>query len=65
LPLSEIKQKIQGLKAPQEESSEANYTQRLSQIGLRLKRSAVWEDPKKRTKLEKLLSQLDELVEVE
>lgn len=65
LPLSEIKQKIQGLKAPQEESSEANYTQRLSQIGLRLKRSVIWEDPKKRTKLEKLLSQLDELVEVE
>ena len=65
LTLSEIKQRIQDLKAPQEESSEANYAQRLSQIGLRLKRSVIWENPKKRTKLEKLLSQLDELVEVE
>ena len=65
LPLSEIKQKIQDLKAPQEEASEANYMQQLSQIGLRLKSSVIWEDPKKRTKLEKLLSQLDELIGVE
>lgn len=65
LPLSEIKQKIQNLKAPPEESSETNYTQWYSQIGARLKRSAVWDDPKKRTKLEKLLSELDKLVGVE
>jgi len=65
LPLSEIKQKIQELKAPLEESFKANYTQWYSQIGVRLKQSAVWDDPKKRTKLEKLLSELDKLVGVE
>jgi ParB family chromosome partitioning protein len=62
LSLSEIKQKIQELTKTQEETTEISYTQRYAQIGQRLKRSAIWEDPKKRAKLEKLLSQLDELI---
>lgn len=62
LTLSEIKQKIQEFTATQTETSEVSYAQRYARIGQRLKRSAIWEDPKKRTKLEKLLAQLDELV---
>lgn len=62
LSLSQIKQKIQGLAKNQGETAEISDTQRYAQIGQRLKKSAIWEDPKKRAKLEKLLSQLDELI---
>lgn len=62
LSLSEIKQKIQELTKIQGETAETSYTQRYAQIGQRLKKSAIWEDSKKRAKLEKLLSQLDELI---
>ncbi len=65
LTLSEIKQKIQELLVTQKEPSAVDYAQRYVQIGQRLKKSAIWEDPKKRTKLEKLLSQLDELIGAE
>lgn len=62
LSLSQIKQKIQELAKTQEGTAEISYTQRYAQIGQRLKKSAIWEDPKKRAKLEKLLSQLDDLI---
>jgi len=65
LTLSEIKQKILEASPSQEETPAVSYTQRYTQIGQRLKKSAIWEDPKKRTKLEKLLSQLDDLIGVE
>jgi ParB family transcriptional regulator, chromosome partitioning protein len=65
LTLSEIKQRIQEVTAAQKETSEVSYPQRYAQIGQRLKKSAIWEDPKKRTKLERLLAQLDELVGTE
>ncbi|MCY7275794.1 MAG: ParB/RepB/Spo0J family partition protein [Phormidesmis sp. CAN_BIN44] len=65
LTLSEIKQKVQEFSVAQEETSEVSYTQRYAQIGQRLKKSAIWEDSKKRTKLEKLLSQLDELIGID
>ncbi len=65
LSLSEIKQKIAAISPPQEETPEVSYAQRYAQIGQRLKKSAIWEDPKKRTKLEKLLSQLDDLIGTE
>ena len=61
LTLSEIKQKIQSSAMTPKEPSEINYVQQYAQIGQRLKKSKIWEDPKKRTKLEKLLSELDEL----
>ncbi len=64
LTLSEIKQKILEC-ISSEETPAISYSQRYAQIGQRLKKSAIWEDPKKRTKLEKLLSQLDDLIGVD
>jgi ParB family chromosome partitioning protein len=65
LTLSEIKKKILEIVPSQEETSADSYPHRYAQIGQRLKKSAIWEDPKKRTKLEKLLSQLDDLIGID
>lgn len=63
LSFREIKQKIQELNViEQENPSSKSYVQRYSQIGKQLKKTSVWNDPNKRAKLDKLLSQLEELV---
>jgi len=62
LSLNEIKQRIQTLEfsAP---TSENTFTQRYSLLGKKLKKTAVWSDAKKRKRLEKLLTQLEQLLE--
>lgn len=65
LSLSEIRQKIASYKAASSEDKEKELTasSRLDSTYRRIKRAKVWDDPKKRRKLEKLLSQLETLVE--
>ncbi len=61
LSLNEIKQKIKAIQ--QQSSSESpSLKQRADDTFRRLKKSQVWDDPKKKAKVEKLLSQLDELM---
>ncbi len=61
LSLNEIKQKIKAIQ--QQSSSESpSLKQRADDTFRRLKKSQVWDDPKKTAKVEKLLSQLDELM---
>lgn len=63
LSFREIKQKIQEFNViKQENPPSKSYVQRYSQIGKQLKKTSVWNDPNKRAKLDKLLSQLEELV---
>lgn len=63
LSFREIKQKIQELNVIEQENPPSkSYVQRYSQIGKKLKKTSVWNDPNKRAKLDKLLSQLEELV---
>ncbi|MCC5619397.1 hypothetical protein LC605_30910 [Nostoc sp. CHAB 5836] len=59
----DIKQKIQELNLIEQEITPSKtYVQRYSEIGKQLKKTSVWDDPNKRAKLDKLLSQLEELV---
>lgn len=63
LSLREIKQKIQEFNFIEKETLPIkNYVQRYSEIGKQLKKTSVWNEPSKRAKLDKLLSQLEELV---
>lgn len=63
LSFREIKQKIQELNVIEQENPPSkSYVQRYSQIGKQLKKTSVWNDQNKRAKLDKLLSQLEELV---
>lgn len=62
LSLSEIKLKIQELNNSQKEISSTSYVRRYSQIGQQLKKSDIWDDPEKLTKLDTLLSEIEDLV---
>ncbi|ODH00385.1 chromosome partitioning protein ParB [Nostoc sp. KVJ20] len=62
LSFREIKQKIKELNVREEIPPSTSYVQRYSQIGKQLKKTSVWNDASKRAKLDKLLSQLEELV---
>ncbi|RCJ42002.1 chromosome partitioning protein ParB [Nostoc minutum NIES-26] len=62
LSFREIKQKIQEINIIEELPPSASYVQRYSKIGKQLKKTSVWNDASKREKLDKLLSQLEELV---
>jgi len=63
LSFREIKQKIQELNVIEQNNPPTKtYVQRYSKIGKQLKKTSVWNDPNKRAKLDKLLSQLEELV---
>ncbi|AVH66236.1 ParB/RepB/Spo0J family partition protein [Nostoc sp. 'Peltigera membranacea cyanobiont' N6] len=63
LSFREIKQKIQELNVIEQDNPPTKvYVQRYSKIGKQLKKTSVWNDPNKRAKLDKLLSQLEELV---
>lgn len=63
LSFRDIKQKIGELNTIEQEIlTSTTYIKRYSQIGKQLKNTSVWNDPNKRAKLDKLLSQLEELV---
>jgi ParB family chromosome partitioning protein len=62
LSLSEIRQKIQELNNVVKERPSASYVRRYAQIGQQLKKADFWDDPDKRSKLDNLLSQLEDLV---
>ncbi|MDZ8068979.1 MAG: ParB/RepB/Spo0J family partition protein [Nostoc sp. DedQUE08] len=70
LSLSEIKRKIQEIK--QESTSEsskqtesASIKDRVDDTFQRFKKAKVWDDPKKKSKVEKLLAQLEALMKTE
>ncbi len=60
LSLSQIKERIQSL-SPQSKSEDESLPQRLKVAYQQIKKSKVWQDPKKRKQLEKLLTQLEAL----
>jgi ParB family chromosome partitioning protein len=62
LSLSEIKQLVKELK-PRNPTVKETLSTRYSEIGKRLKNAQVWEDAKKTKKLEKLLGDLEKLLE--
>jgi ParB family transcriptional regulator, chromosome partitioning protein len=68
MPLSEIKKQVKILK-DNPERQEADHADRESlqsrykQISSRLQRSPIWENPKKQKSLEKLLAQIESLME--
>ncbi|MBD2629659.1 ParB/RepB/Spo0J family partition protein [Trichormus variabilis] len=62
LSLSEIKQLVKELK-PGKTTPKETLNARYSEIGKRLKKTQVWEDAKKTKKLEKLLSDLEQLLD--
>jgi ParB family chromosome partitioning protein len=62
LSLSEIKQLVKEL-TPGKTTPKETLNARYSEIGKRLKNAQVWEDAKKTKKLEKLLSDLEQLLE--
>jgi ParB family chromosome partitioning protein len=62
LSLVQIKERIKSLQSsPQSESSVESLPQRLKTAYQQIKKSKVWEDPKKRRQLEQLLAQLEAL----
>ena len=70
LSLSEIKRKIQEIEsAAQSESSKqtesASIKERVDDTFQRFKKAKVWDDPKKKSKVEKLLAQLEALMKTE
>jgi ParB family transcriptional regulator, chromosome partitioning protein len=62
LSLSEIKQLVKEL-TPGKTTPKETLNAKYSEIGKRLKNAQVWEDAKKTKKLEKLLSDLEQLLE--
>lgn len=67
LSLSEIKRKIQEIEQKSEsecpsQTESTSLKDRVDDTLRRFKQSKVWDDPKKKVKLEKLLTQLDALM---
>jgi ParB family chromosome partitioning protein len=65
LSLSEIKQKIKEIQQQSESSSQtesAALKQRIDDTFQRIKKAKVWDDPKKKTRVEKLLNELEKLL---
>ncbi|MBW4512447.1 MAG: ParB/RepB/Spo0J family partition protein [Scytonematopsis contorta HA4267-MV1] len=64
--LSEIKRYISENKTPNTEKTEPNnYKERFTAATTKLRKSPIWSDPSKRKQVEKLLLQLETLVNVE
>jgi len=63
MSLSEIKRLIQELRSPETATTTVTLSERYSDIGKRLKSAKVWDDAKKRKKLEKLLGDLEQLLD--
>ncbi|SRR5579883_428932 len=67
LSLSQIKQKIQEIKEPTtlQSQSEPSLKERVNDTFGRFKKAKVWDDPNKKAQIEKLLSQLENLMKEE
>ncbi|MHC5613973.1 MAG: ParB/RepB/Spo0J family partition protein [Nostoc sp.] len=70
LSLTEIKRKIQEIESTAQSSSSsqtetASIKERVDDTFQRFKKAKVWDDPKKKSKVEKLLAQLDALIKTE
>lgn len=70
LPLSAIKQKIKEIEQQFESESSSNAVptsikNRVDDTFQRFKKAKVWDDPKKKTKVEKLLAQLEALMKTD
>ncbi len=63
MSLSEIKRLIQEMRSPDTATPTVTLSDRYSDIGKRLKSAKVWDDTKKRKKLEKLLNDLEQLLD--
>jgi ParB family chromosome partitioning protein len=63
LSLTQIKQRVADLKAKTGEATAPNHSlkSRVDAALQRVKKSKVWDDPKKQKKLKKLLAQLEAL----
>jgi ParB family chromosome partitioning protein len=63
LSLTQIKQRVSDLKAKTGEATapERSLKSRVDAAYTRVKKSKVWDDPKKQKKLEKLLAELEAL----
>ncbi|XGV94284.1 MAG: ParB/RepB/Spo0J family partition protein (plasmid) [Leptolyngbya sp. BL-A-14] len=64
LSLSQIKERIATLKAVGEEEKPVTVKQQFDSAYQQMKKSKVWDDPKKQKKLEKLLADLQALIEI-
>lgn len=70
LSLSEIKRKIQEIEQQSKSESSkqtesASIKERVDDTFQRFKKAKVWDDPKKKVKVEKLLAQLEALIKTE
>jgi len=70
LSLSEIKRKIQEIESTAQsnlssQTETASIKKRVDDTFQRFKKAKVWDDPKKKSKVEKLLAQLDALIKTE
>ena len=63
LPVSVIKSEVKALKEKPEGKTEQTVYDRYQSLGQRLKKSAVWEDRKKRDRLAKLLNDIEKLLD--
>ncbi|MBW4444909.1 MAG: ParB/RepB/Spo0J family partition protein [Plectolyngbya sp. WJT66-NPBG17] len=65
LPLSEIREKVKSLQAPllEESGIQVSLEKRATETFQRAKKAKVWSDPKKQRQIEKLLAQLEALIE--
>jgi ParB family transcriptional regulator, chromosome partitioning protein len=68
MPLSEINKQVKILKKDPELKDQVNHEQqslqlRYKQISSKLQKSSIWENPKKKKSLEKLLAQIESLIE--
>jgi ParB family chromosome partitioning protein len=63
LSLSQIKERIAALRAAEEEEKPVTIKQQFDSAYQQMKKSKVWDDPKKQRKLEKILADLQALIE--
>lgn len=62
LSVRDVRDRVATLKEQVNVNPEPSLPQRFTALGKQLRRSKAWEDPKKKSKIEKLLSQLEELL---
>lgn len=63
LPLTEIRSKVKSLKPEMEPALDVPVVDRLNAVTKQLKKSKAWENPKKSSRIIKLLTELEKLVE--
>ncbi|HEY9880013.1 MAG TPA: chromosome partitioning protein ParB, partial [Leptolyngbyaceae cyanobacterium] len=63
LSLAEVKARVKALKTAAAPSSEVSVIDRLNSISKQLKKSKVWENPKKSERITKLLTELEKLAQ--